>query len=168
MIQSNCPKESPRSNAADWYKGEKEMIAPSHWGYRLIGKNVAENKKSGSWTRVTRSKSCHVRMYVHAARPIQLKVRLVRMAPGQQSMTHALRVSPSAAMQTMKDAEYTVARDKAQRTSPRAMSVTSSGVASNASYECEIFKRKNVLKIESIMAPFIAEVASIPGATKAA
>ena len=48
------------------------------------------------------------------------------------------------------------------------MSVTSSGVARIASYECVIFSLKNVLKIESIMAPFIAEVASIPGATKRA
>src|ERR1022692_4981356 len=99
-----------------------------------MGKNVPENKKSGSWTKVTRSKSCHVRMYVQAASPTQLKVRLVRMAPGQQRTTHALPASPRAAMQMMNDAEYMVARANAHQTSPTAMSVTSSGVARMASY----------------------------------
>ncbi len=72
-------------------------------------------------------------MNVQAARPIQLNVRLVKMAPGQQKMTHGLLVSPSAAMQTMNDAEYTVARERAHSTSPSAMSVTSRGVARIAS-----------------------------------
>ena len=46
-----------------------------------------------------------------------------------------------------------------------AMSVTSRGVDNSASYEWEIFNLKKVLKIESIIAPFIAEAASMPGAT---
>src|SRR5580692_1616391 len=96
---------------------------------------------------------------------MQLKVRLVRIAPGQHRMTHALPASPSSAMQTMNDAEYIVARVNAHRTSPMAMSVTSRGVDNSASYEWEIFSLKNVLKIESIIAPFIAEAASMPGAT---
>ena len=69
-----------------------------------MGKNVAENKNRGSWTRATRSKSCHERMKVHAASPRQLKVRLVRMAAGQHRTTQALPASPSSTMQMMKDA----------------------------------------------------------------
>ena len=69
-----------------------------------MGKNVAEKRNSGSWTRATRSKSCHERKNVQAASPAQLKVKLVRMAAGQQSMTHGEAASPSSDIQTMNDA----------------------------------------------------------------
>src|ERR1700690_3502252 len=99
------------------------MIAPSHCGYSVMGKNVAENKKSGNWTNATRSKSCQVRMNVHAASPRQLNVRLVKMAAGEESQTQAPLVSPSAVMQMMNDAEYKVERVSAHSPSPSAMSV---------------------------------------------
>ena len=61
--------------------------------------------------------------------------------------------------------EYSVPLHSAQVISPTATSRTLSGVARIASKVFVIFSLKNVLNVESITAPFIAEDTSKPGAT---
>ena len=56
-------------------------------------------------------------------------------------------------------------RISAQPISPRATSPTVRGVARIWSYNLAYFSRKNTLKVASKIAPFIADAASIPGAT---
>ena len=69
-------------------------------------------------------------------------------------------------MTIMKAMAYSPPRISAQPISPRATSPERMGVASAASYSLAYLSRKKMLKVESKIAPFIAEVASSAGATK--
>jgi hypothetical protein len=62
-------------------------------------------------------------------------------------------------------AAYSVARSRAHATSPRTTSATPSGVASMPSNVLAYLNLKKKLKVVSNTVPFIAEVASMAGAT---
>ena len=54
----------------------------------MIGKNVAENRNSGSWTSVILSKSCQDVMYVVSAMNTALNANPISRAAGRASSAH--------------------------------------------------------------------------------
>ena len=56
------PVVSSRTSTTPRYSGVTSITACSQAGNALSGKNVAENRNSGSVARVMYSKSCHERM----------------------------------------------------------------------------------------------------------
>ncbi len=81
-------------------------------------------------------------------------------------MAHSEWIRPSAAITIRNGMAYRPPRISAQPISPAAMSPELIGVASAESYSLAYLSRKKTLKVESITAPFMAEVASRAGATK--
>src|ERR1039458_2646997 len=133
IAQSNWPRLKPRASATPWYSGVARTTYSSHVGYCEIGKKVPEKRNMGRIASMTRSKSCQLRRYVHAAMPAHANARDVRIAVGRHSSAHGDWVSPSAHMHTRKLVEYSAPRVTHHESSPSAMSSTLSGVAMTGS-----------------------------------
>ena len=96
----------------------------------MTGKNVPENRNSGSWRRVIFSKSCHDDIQVVAAIATALKAKPISSVAGRARTAHQVCTRPRAHITTRNAAEYDAPRSWPQRISPRAMSLVVSGVAS--------------------------------------
>ena len=71
----------------------------------MIGKNVAEKRNSGSWTRVILSKSCQHFMNVVSAMQTALNAKPISSAAGNASIAHQEWTSPIATITTRNPAE---------------------------------------------------------------
>src|SRR5690349_18921641 len=118
-------------------------------GYTLSGKNVAENRNSGTLTRVTYSKSCQLRMNVVAAMPAAAKANPVSSAEGSTPTAQGDLSRPITSITAVNANAYRAPRISAQRTCPSATSCARIGVASAASYSLAYLIRKNTLYVES-------------------
>src|SRR6266542_4095244 len=113
----------------------------------------------------TTSKSCQLRIQVVSAIPAPANAYPISTETGSASTAHQEPIRPIASITTTNIAEYAAPRSSAQVTSPVATSHGRSGVASTASYSLAYFILKKMLYVESKTAPFIAEDASMAGAT---
>ena len=71
----------------------------------MIGKNVAENRNIGSWTRVILSKSCQLFIQVVSAMQTALKANPISSAAGSASTAHHEWTSPIAPITSRNAAE---------------------------------------------------------------
>src|SRR3974377_354134 len=100
--QLNCPRLQDRASATPWYSGVARTSSSSHPGYCEMGKKTPEKRNMGRSASMTRSKSCQLRRYVHAAIPALANASETRNATGRQRIAHGDWVSPSAHMHTRK------------------------------------------------------------------
>ena len=121
---------SSRQSTTPRYSGVTSTSQRTASGYAVTGKNVAENRNSGSWARVILSKSCQDFMYVVSPMQTAANAKPISIAAGRASTAHHECSMPIRPMTTRNAAEYVPPRSCPQAISPRAMSLVDSGVAS--------------------------------------
>src|SRR3954447_17200917 len=104
-------------------------------------------------------------MYDVPAIPSPANANPINVAAGSARSAHHECTRPIDAITMRNATAYRNPRNSAQAISPTAISPTLTGVARIASYVLAYLSLKNTLKVESNTAPFIADDASIAGAT---